>query len=125
MLFYPVSSAVNDIHIDDNIFDSCYVGINAYGTVALSNGDIKGNTFMNISEKDILGDFGGYVVLSSVFVDGNTYDQGVLNWYSVGTEPTTGTWKAGDTILNVDPSAGQTLSWVCTVAGTPGIWIAQ
>lgn len=38
--------------------------------------------------------------------------------------PTTGTWKIGDTVFNDTPTAGGTLCWVCTTAGTPGTWKA-
>jgi len=36
--------------------------------------------------------------------------------------PATGTWSVGDTIWNTNPSAGGTMGWVCTTAGTPGTW---
>jgi hypothetical protein len=34
--------------------------------------------------------------------------------------PTTGTWKAGDLILN--NGSDNVIGWKCTVSGTPGIW---
>jgi hypothetical protein len=39
--------------------------------------------------------------------------------------PTTGTWQAGDIFKNSAPSANSTKGWVCTVAGTPGTWMAE
>jgi hypothetical protein len=36
--------------------------------------------------------------------------------------PTTGTWQPGDIVFNAAPSAGGTVGWVCTAAGTPGTW---
>lgn len=36
--------------------------------------------------------------------------------------PTTGTWKVGDLVYNVTPTAGGFVGWVCTTAGTPGTW---
>jgi len=36
--------------------------------------------------------------------------------------PTTGTWRVGDKVWDVTPSAGGTMGWVCTTAGTPGTW---
>jgi hypothetical protein len=36
--------------------------------------------------------------------------------------PTTGNWARGDIVWNVSPSAGGTAGWICTAAGTPGIW---
>lgn len=36
--------------------------------------------------------------------------------------PTTGTWNAGDIILNSAPAAGGYIGWVCVTTGTPGTW---
>jgi hypothetical protein len=36
--------------------------------------------------------------------------------------PTTGTWKAGDLAINNAGTAP--FAWKCTVAGTPGTWVA-
>jgi hypothetical protein len=43
--------------------------------------------------------------------------------------PTTGTWAVGDKVYNSSPSVdGNNMvldHWLCTVAGTPGTWVAQ
>jgi hypothetical protein len=36
--------------------------------------------------------------------------------------PIAGTWSRGDIVWNIIPSAGGTMGWVCTTAGTPGTW---
>ena len=36
--------------------------------------------------------------------------------------PTVGTWARGDIVWHSEPSAGGTVGWVCTTAGTPGTW---
>jgi len=36
--------------------------------------------------------------------------------------PATGAWQQGDTLYDTTPSAGGTMGWVCTAAGTPGTW---
>lgn len=36
--------------------------------------------------------------------------------------PTTGTWVRGSIVWNRTPTAGGTLGWICTTAGTPGTW---
>jgi len=36
--------------------------------------------------------------------------------------PTKGTWSAGDVVINSAPSAGSAYGWICTTAGTPGMW---
>lgn len=52
-------------------------------------------------------------------------NQGDGGFIKVGSAiPTTGTWKTGDVVLNSAPSAGGIALWVCTVAGTPGTWVA-
>lgn len=39
--------------------------------------------------------------------------------------PTTGTYQQGDFVKSSAPtSATPTIGWVCTVAGTPGTWVA-
>lgn len=45
--------------------------------------------------------------------------------------PTTGTWAAGDAVKNSAPAEAGVVGskyvvthWVCTVAGTPGTWLA-
>ena len=45
--------------------------------------------------------------------------------YSGTAAPTTGTWAQGDFVWNTAPSgATPTIGWSCTVAGTPGTWVA-
>ena len=39
--------------------------------------------------------------------------------------PDSGTWKVGDWVINVGPAIGDPPGWVCTVAGTPGTWVAM
>lgn len=39
--------------------------------------------------------------------------------------PAAGTWAVGDRAWNSAPAVGQPKSWVCTVAGTPGTWVAE
>ena len=36
--------------------------------------------------------------------------------------PSYGTWKQGDIVERVNPSAGGKLGWICTTSGTPGTW---
>lgn len=38
------------------------------------------------------------------------------------TAPAVGTWAVGDLVFNTAPTAGGTIGWVCTTAGTPGTW---
>lgn len=36
--------------------------------------------------------------------------------------PGSGTWTRGDIVFSVIPSAGGKVGWVCTTAGSPGVW---
>lgn len=38
--------------------------------------------------------------------------------------PTTGQWAVGDMVFNSAPASGQPAYWFCSVAGTPGTWLA-
>lgn len=38
------------------------------------------------------------------------------------TSPTTGAWKRGDIVYNLSVSNGGVIGYVCTQAGSPGIW---
>ena len=38
--------------------------------------------------------------------------------------PTTGTHGVGDIVFNTNPAGTVALGWQCTVAGTPGTWVA-
>lgn len=57
----------------------------------------------------------------------NTAVQGTGRFGDIGrglgtAAPTSGTWYRGDIIWDITPSAGGTIGWVCTTAGTPGTW---
>lgn len=57
----------------------------------------------------------------------NTGVQGTGRFGNIGrgvgtAAPTAGTWNKGDVVWNISPSAGGTIGWVCTTAGTPGTW---
>lgn len=38
------------------------------------------------------------------------------------SSPTKGNYKRGDIVWNENPTAGSSIGWVCTVAGSPGTW---
>jgi pectate lyase-like protein len=38
--------------------------------------------------------------------------------------PTSGAWKRGDLVYNLDPMPGGSVGWVCTASGSPGTWKA-
>lgn len=42
--------------------------------------------------------------------------------YYASAAPTSMTWRVGDITWNKEPSTGEYVGWICTVAGTPGTW---
>lgn len=71
--------------------------------------------------------------LNSVYVDlatniiyrKKTSDKTNGGWKAemYGTQsPTTGTFYAGDRVINTSPTAGGYEGWICTLAGSPGTW---
>jgi hypothetical protein len=57
----------------------------------------------------------------------NIYQNGTVNvstelYNQFSAAPSSGTWAVGDVVWNSVPTAGGTIGWVCTTAGTPGTW---
>jgi hypothetical protein len=55
----------------------------------------------------------------------NNAENGVFRAWQQAAIPTTGTWRVGDKVFNNAPASGQPMGWMCTVAGTPGTWVAM
>lgn len=53
---------------------------------------------------------------------GNSADAGAI--ISATAVPTVGTWKHGDFVVNASVAASGIAGWICSVAGTPGTWVA-
>lgn len=77
------------------------------------------------------GDIFGYLVMTT---DSNSRGKSWFKFprgYLVGTRtihqpgaaaPVAGAWEVGDITWNSAPTAGGTIGWVCTSAGSPGTW---
>jgi hypothetical protein len=62
--------------------------------------------------------------ISGVFT-GQMEIGGAVTLASLGTSaPAAGTWKRGQRTDNLRPVVGSPTGWLCTVAGTPGTWVA-
>lgn len=59
---------------------------------------------------------------STMFFYSGIYRNGINKEKYDTAYPVTGTWKIGDTVINIAPSAGGYTGWKCTAAGTPGTW---
>lgn len=55
-------------------------------------------------------------------LDGNFFDGLKGKVVYANTAPSTGTWAVKDICYNTEPSSGEYIGWVCTVAGTSGTW---
>ena len=93
------------------------------GTINFFNQSNHDATITDIEIAAIRISLGNYF---SRYVSYNHFDQ-TVSYDSAA--PTTGTWAAGDKVVNTAPSVdGNNMvidHWVCTVAGTPGTWPAQ
>jgi len=121
-IFFALANIIIDhIEISNNSFVNNYYGIYSFNNAELKNGQITNNKFINSKAKDLAGTSEGYVTLSSLFVDGNIFEKGIQYWH-IGKQPITGTWRQGDKMYNLYPAAGEPLGWVCVSGGTPGEW---
>ncbi len=128
-VIFPAAGKYSDIDITGNLLASCKNGIYAFPGVSLARGHITRNIFKGIKDKDI--GAAAPVILSSFFVRDNVRDRGISNWNSVGVKPSTGTWEAGDRIMNPRPRIrGKApdryvvTGWLCVESGTPGKWVS-
>lgn len=109
-------------------------------------GTMSGSNFTCTTLSDALKFNGGDRVSGaggSVLVNYVNYETGVINVNGSGSgastisqeqsffrlvniaaaaAPTTGTYKVGDIVYNIAPTAGSYIGFVCTTAGTPGTW---
>jgi hypothetical protein len=80
---------------------------------------IADNFCLKALQVDLTAYAAGYVILQ------NNAENGVFRAWQQAALPTTGTWRVGDIVWNNAPASGQPPGWMCTVAGTPGTWVAM
>ena len=106
-----------DRDFSDNSFDTCVNGWDLSQSVTTNTFPISGTKYLSVTSP-IVSSLGNDVVIDAIrtglFITG--YDSAV---------PTTGTWLAGDRIINSTPTVGQPKSWVCTVGGNSGTWVSE
>lgn len=110
----------------------------------LINSDVRAPSSGTPTNRYSVAAIGGFAtVIDSVFdnqflittrlIDGNVVSTNLIaasvlgfaggqNIYSGTAIPVSGTFNRGDVVLNSEPSAGGTPSWVCVTSGTPGTW---
>ena len=93
-------------------------------TVGSTNAGLRktGNVTATIEAANNSWDSANPFLLSAYSRTGSTHDQAVIKYTAA---PTTLSWTRGDTAWNEEPTVGQPVGWMCTVAGTPGTWVAM
>jgi parallel beta-helix repeat protein len=81
-----------------------------------------GNVTATIEAANNSWDSAAPFLLSAYSRTGSTHDQAVIKYTGA---PVSLTWTRGDTAWNEEPTVGQPIGWMCTVAGTPGTWVAM
>lgn len=66
----------------------------------------------------------GGVAPGLLATNGSTSAIGTQRIFYFTAAPTAGTFVKGDVVINSNPAVGQPIGWTCTVAGTPGTWVA-
>lgn len=93
-------------------------------TVGSTNAGLRktGNVTATIEAANNSWDSANPFLLSAYSRTGSTHDQAVLKYPAA---PVSLTWTRGDVVWNEEPAVGQPIGWMCTVAGTPGTWVAM
>jgi len=93
-------------------------------TVGSTNAGLRktGNVTATIEAANNSWDSANPFLLSAYSRTGSTHDQAVVKYTGA---PTALTWTRGDQVWNEEPTVGQPVGWMCTVAGTPGTWVAM
>ena len=98
-----------DVHCHGNYFKTpnseCCIRVNAI------SGTFRGNNNYGTFSSE-------FYSFASVSYICNDY----LRTLYLTAAPTAGTWDLGDIVWDRTPVAGETVGWVCTVAGAPGTW---
>ena len=93
-------------------------------TVGTTNAGLRktGNVTSTIEAANNSWDNANPFILSAYARTGSTHDQAVIKYTGA---PTILSWTRGDQAWNEEPTVGQPIGWICTVAGTPGTWVAM
>ena len=93
-------------------------------TVGSTNAGLRktGNVTATIEAANNSWDSANPFLLSAYSRTSSVHDQAVIKYTAA---PTTLSWTRGDTAWNEEPTVGQPVGWMCTVAGTPGTWVAM
>jgi len=68
---------------------------------------------------------GAPITGTGLVASGGTLTVGTTYVYLAAAAPAAGGHVVGEIVFNQTPTAGGTLGWICTTAGTPGTWKAM
>jgi hypothetical protein len=116
LLYSPGKTLVdNNRCVSSAPTNSIYIGQVLGSPVIVTN-----NYFRKLLFVDIAADYtSGKLILQ------NNVENDTFQATKQSAVPTTGTWRVTDVVMNSAPTAGQPAGWVCSVAGTPGTWLAM
>jgi len=128
--------------LDSNLFWDCGGGVSGNSfAITFQNGTgdyiaITNNTITSPTGKTINRNI--YALTYTFAPQTNTFSNnnliaGLLNNFDwrkgdvryFSAPPATGAWEVGQYVYNSAPTSGQPQGWVCSVAGTPGTWLAM
>jgi hypothetical protein len=101
-------TSTSDVHLRNNVCSGSSSNSIRFNTSATAIAEFHNNMY------ETLGNYGAFTL-----VEGRK-----ARVYHGTQAPATGTYVVGDLCYNTAPAAGSRLGWVCTVAGTPGTWVA-
>ncbi|GEO08778.1 hypothetical protein SAE01_12740 [Segetibacter aerophilus] len=111
-----VNGKQNNFTVDFNEFDTLHDAIvirkDAFSPVY----PVFGNVF-----KNVVNPLSGAGYASAAYIGERN---GTLVKYFNTAPPTNGAWQVGDEVVNTAPTSAGVKSWLCTTAGTPGVWTA-
>lgn len=114
VLLQATSVTVTNISVNDNQIKGGTYGIRTLSATYLTDGEIRRNRMSGTVNA-----FRDKAVSTLRFSD-NTRNNAPADGFAAA--PAAGTWSVGEIVYNSTPTAGGTLGWVCTTAGTPGTW---
>jgi hypothetical protein len=100
--------------VSGNILDTCTTGV----VMAIGTGKyafLYNTTYINCSAN--ISDANR--VLNAVRLNGNVVQ------VQITTTPPDGAWLVGQQVINSTPASGAPIGWTCSVAGSPGTWLAM
>lgn len=109
--------------VSGSVIDSITISDNIVESATTSSYYFYDSVFGQSTNLRLTGNAGGNWMFSSnvvAAVDSNNVWNPRSSYRAAA--PTSGSWALGDIVYNPSPAAGDYIGWICTTAGTPGVW---